>query len=134
MTAIPGAFEARQSDSFQRTSDEGRRYDYGDSAVPSLPGVIVGTCEVPDRCRCGARLAPGGRVVRAVHVPPEIALLLGPLAFCGSACVRAWLLEALEFVDATDRRLLADRDAVARALRLVLAVVDSARFAPYFDA
>jgi len=52
------------------------------------------------RCRCGTKLEVGSTVVRFRNVPSIISGMLENEEFCGIPCARAFLLEALEFLEA----------------------------------
>jgi hypothetical protein len=88
----------------------------------SALGLVVLTA--PARCRCGAVLGPNTPAHQFSAPPAILAGILMPQAFCGPACARAFILEALEFtVGPAAASTLADREDLAGALRLQLALL-----------
>jgi hypothetical protein len=106
-------------------------------AYPGTPrpraGIEALSAVGGERCRCGSRLVAGTPVLRIRPVPSDLAPLLAEQTFCGVACVRAFVLEALELLETGPAsRVLTDADTVAAELRVLFAQVESQRLSAVF--
>lgn len=73
------------------------------------PGCVMGEALIiesatptSERCRCGARLPPGERVLRVESTSSTSEVLFRGQVFCSSRCIRQFCLETLETLDAID--------------------------------
>jgi len=77
--------------------------------------------EEAGRCSCGAPLGTGTPGFRFLGLPPSVAAILEGHDYCGARCARAFILEALEFLDAaSSTTAVLDLDEVRTALRVEL--------------
>jgi len=67
-----------------------------------IPRLVTRPAEVEDKCRCGIHLRLGARCLEIVDVPRELADWIQGRSFCGPACARAYLLEAIEPLEAAE--------------------------------
>ena len=76
------------------------------------------------RCRCGTRLEMGSTVVRFRNVPAILSGMLENEEFCEVPCARAFILEALEFLEAASPLGVArDMEEARVALRVQLGLL-----------
>jgi len=64
--------------------------------------IIQSFSSVPEKCRCGIRVAPGGMVFRVAPVSSYSETLFHDQVFCSPRCIRVFCLESLETLDALD--------------------------------
>jgi hypothetical protein len=95
-------------------------------APPRLYGLAPCATPVPAgaRCRCGTHLGVGGPCFRFERVPYTVADLFAEERFCGPACARAFILEALEVIEASSApAVLRDLQEIRVALQYLLTVL-----------
>lgn len=81
-------------------------------------------------CRCGVRITRGAPCFEFTEVPETLGDLLAGRTFCGLACVRAFLLEALGLNEASaSPSFIRDLREAYSALRVVFAFEDAQRLA-----
>ena len=104
--------------------------------VPTAsPRYALAPCAGPptegERCRCGTQLGPGTGCFQFARVPHALADVLDHQRFCGPACARAFILEALELIDAAPLTpALRDLEDMGVAFRFLLAVMALQASAP----
>lgn len=64
--------------------------------------IIESAASSPERCRCGVRIVPGGKVLRVEALSSTFELLFRGQVFCSPRCIRQFCLESLETLDAID--------------------------------
>lgn len=76
-----------------------------------------------NRCRCGSRIPAGSPCLEFEGVPESLSSLLRDQAFCTPACVRAYLLEAMEVLEgAAAPELIGDVHSVYSYLQVLFAL------------
>jgi hypothetical protein len=66
------------------------------------PTIRLSETYVPEVCRCGTRIPSGQSVFRVTSASEALESLFGFQVFCSVKCVRAFILESLEILDAID--------------------------------
>jgi hypothetical protein len=97
------------------------------------PSLAVLAATEPRRCRCGARIAPGERVIVVTGLPSVAVDFFRDRAYCSARCVHADFLESFETFDAmvatADGWMVSDLHSVYGAVRRAFAaLVDDGRF------
>ena len=93
---------------------------------PSRPGGLTPASlrSKPERCRCGTHLGAETPAYRLDLIPGPVEELVGDQLFCGPPCARAFILEALEVIDASSApEVLLDLDRMRGEMRRVLLVL-----------
>jgi len=67
-----------------------------------FPRLRRSPAAVAFECRCGTKVARGSESVGVAHLPRSLEGVFGDAAFCSTDCVRAFMLETLESLDALD--------------------------------
>ena len=95
-----------------------------------MPPLVYGLapCATPpaegERCRCGTPLGPGTGCFQYDRVPHALVDFLDRQRFCGSACARAFILEALELIEVEPpSSALRDLEDMRVAFRFLLATM-----------
>lgn len=87
------------------------------------------------RCRCGKRFENGGHGAELARPSELLRRYLGDQRFCSPACLRAFLLEALERLDAeVTPWVVSDADRLAGEIRGILARGEVERLQERFGA
>jgi hypothetical protein len=64
--------------------------------------IIESSTTLPEKCRCGIRIDPGGKVLRVDSVSSAFEVLFRGQVFCSPRCLRQFCLESMETLDALD--------------------------------
>ena len=92
--------------------------------VSRLPGLAPCVCSETQRCRCGSAF---GRELPCFHfatLPTSLTELFEDQRFCGTVCARAFILEALEFIESAPASSpLSELDQVRVSLRFLLTLL-----------
>jgi hypothetical protein len=59
-----------------------------------------------ERCRCGAAIPAGTLRYQYEGLPDPLGPIVGEASFCHILCVRSWILEALESLEANGREAI----------------------------